>query len=113
VQVQDSLSTELLLTRQVIYVFCYVTKVLLTTPTTPKDRMKAIVEASEGFVYLVRSLISCYLTLLYFMSALFNFDVPFYLSYSDPEFSHILAYVIIFLVAFGMPFGLPIIECVF
>lgn len=27
--------------------------VLLTTPTTPKDRMKAIVEASEGFVYLV------------------------------------------------------------
>lgn len=29
--------------------------VLLTTPTTPKDRMKAIVEASEGFVYLVSS----------------------------------------------------------
>lgn len=27
--------------------------VLLTTPTTPRDRMKAIVEASEGFVYLV------------------------------------------------------------
>ncbi|KNA11141.1 hypothetical protein SOVF_137970 [Spinacia oleracea] len=27
--------------------------VLLTTPTTPKDRMKAIVDASEGFVYLV------------------------------------------------------------
>lgn len=27
--------------------------VLLTTPTTPTDRMKAIVEASEGFVYLV------------------------------------------------------------
>ncbi|KAH0436611.1 hypothetical protein IEQ34_026393 [Dendrobium chrysotoxum] len=26
--------------------------VLLTTPTTPTDRMKAIVEASEGFVYL-------------------------------------------------------------
>ncbi|KAK8532512.1 hypothetical protein V6N13_131832 [Hibiscus sabdariffa] len=30
--------------------------VLLTTPTTPKDRMKAIVEASEGFVYLVSSI---------------------------------------------------------
>lgn len=30
-------------------------KVLLTTPTTPKYRMKAIVEAAEGFVYLVRS----------------------------------------------------------
>ncbi|GAV81023.1 Trp_syntA domain-containing protein [Cephalotus follicularis] len=29
--------------------------VLLTTPTTPKDRMKAIVEAAEGFVYLVSS----------------------------------------------------------
>jgi tryptophan synthase alpha chain len=29
--------------------------VLLTTPTTPKTRMKAIVEASEGFVYLVSS----------------------------------------------------------
>lgn len=29
--------------------------VLLTTPTTPKDRMNAIVEASEGFVYLVSS----------------------------------------------------------
>ncbi|XP_022155957.1 tryptophan synthase alpha chain-like [Momordica charantia] len=29
--------------------------VLLTTPTTPKDRMKDIVEASEGFVYLVSS----------------------------------------------------------
>lgn len=29
--------------------------VLLTTPTTPSDRMKAIVEASEGFVYLVSS----------------------------------------------------------
>ncbi|KAL5561802.1 hypothetical protein UlMin_031549 [Ulmus minor] len=29
--------------------------VLLTTPTTPKERMKAIVEASEGFVYLVSS----------------------------------------------------------
>ncbi|CAN1844795.1 Tryptophan synthase alpha chain, chloroplastic [Linum perenne] len=27
--------------------------VLLTTPTTPTDRMKAIVEASEGFIYLV------------------------------------------------------------
>ncbi|KOM56961.1 hypothetical protein LR48_Vigan10g285300 [Vigna angularis] len=26
--------------------------VLLTTPTTPKDRMKAIVDAAEGFVYL-------------------------------------------------------------
>lgn len=30
-------------------------KVLLTTPTTPTARMKAIVEASEGFVYLVGS----------------------------------------------------------
>ncbi|KAG7018173.1 Tryptophan synthase alpha chain, partial [Cucurbita argyrosperma subsp. argyrosperma] len=30
--------------------------VLLTTPTTPKDRMKNIVEASEGFVYLVSSI---------------------------------------------------------
>ncbi|XP_039131505.1 tryptophan synthase alpha chain-like isoform X1 [Dioscorea cayenensis subsp. rotundata] len=29
--------------------------VLLTTPTTPQERMKAIVEASEGFVYLVSS----------------------------------------------------------
>ncbi|KAJ0965389.1 hypothetical protein J5N97_026527 [Dioscorea zingiberensis] len=29
--------------------------VLLTTPTTPSERMKAIVEASEGFVYLVSS----------------------------------------------------------
>ncbi|ERN01456.1 tryptophan synthase alpha chain [Amborella trichopoda] len=29
--------------------------VLLTTPTTPTDRMKAICEASEGFVYLVSS----------------------------------------------------------
>ncbi|XP_058084677.1 tryptophan synthase alpha chain-like [Magnolia sinica] len=29
--------------------------VLLTTPTTPTHRMKAIVEASEGFVYLVSS----------------------------------------------------------
>ncbi|KAL3626066.1 cTPxI [Castilleja foliolosa] len=29
--------------------------VLLTTPTTPTVRMKAIVEASEGFVYLVSS----------------------------------------------------------
>lgn len=28
-------------------------QVLLTTPTTPTERMKAIVEASEGFVYLV------------------------------------------------------------
>ncbi|KOM25139.1 hypothetical protein LR48_Vigan50s005900 [Vigna angularis] len=27
--------------------------VLLTTPTTPKNRMKAIVDAAEGFVYLV------------------------------------------------------------
>lgn len=27
--------------------------VLLTTPTTPTDRMKAIVDAAEGFVYLV------------------------------------------------------------
>ncbi|KAJ4833169.1 cTPxI [Turnera subulata] len=30
--------------------------VLLTTPTTPAERMKAIVEASEGFVYLVSSI---------------------------------------------------------
>jgi tryptophan synthase alpha chain len=29
--------------------------VLLTTPTTPKERMNAIVEASEGFIYLVSS----------------------------------------------------------
>ncbi|XP_020228247.1 tryptophan synthase alpha chain isoform X1 [Cajanus cajan] len=29
--------------------------VLLTTPTTPTDRMKAIVDAAEGFVYLVSS----------------------------------------------------------
>ncbi|XP_058198115.1 tryptophan synthase alpha chain isoform X2 [Rhododendron vialii] len=29
--------------------------VLLTTPTTPTERMKAIVEVSEGFVYLVSS----------------------------------------------------------
>lgn len=29
--------------------------VLLTTPTTPTDRMKDIVQASEGFVYLVSS----------------------------------------------------------
>ncbi|KAJ9172031.1 hypothetical protein P3X46_015321 [Hevea brasiliensis] len=29
--------------------------VLLTTPTTPVERMRAIVEASEGFVYLVSS----------------------------------------------------------
>ncbi|KAI4373132.1 hypothetical protein MLD38_011291 [Melastoma candidum] len=29
--------------------------VLLTTPTTPTSRMKSIVEASEGFVYLVSS----------------------------------------------------------
>ncbi|XP_072986935.1 tryptophan synthase alpha chain-like isoform X1 [Typha latifolia] len=29
--------------------------VLLTTPTTPTDRMKSIVEASEGFIYLVSS----------------------------------------------------------
>ncbi|GFZ04784.1 aldolase-type TIM barrel family protein [Actinidia rufa] len=29
--------------------------VLLTTPTTPTERMKAIVEASEGYVYLVSS----------------------------------------------------------
>ncbi|CAI0385648.1 unnamed protein product [Linum tenue] len=30
--------------------------VLLTTPTTPTERMKAIVEASEGFIYLVSSI---------------------------------------------------------
>ncbi|CAF1715353.1 unnamed protein product [Brassica napus] len=29
--------------------------VLLTTPTTPKERMNAIVEASQGFIYLVSS----------------------------------------------------------
>ncbi|KAH1106138.1 hypothetical protein J1N35_009906 [Gossypium stocksii] len=29
--------------------------VMLTTPTTPTDRMKAIVESAEGFVYLVSS----------------------------------------------------------
>ncbi|KAF3336973.1 Tryptophan synthase alpha chain [Carex littledalei] len=29
--------------------------VLLTTPTTPTERMKAIAEASEGFIYLVSS----------------------------------------------------------
>lgn len=47
-----------------------VVKVLLTTPTTPIDRMKAIVEAAEGFVYLVRSFsivdaprpVSCFLS---------------------------------------------------
>ncbi|XP_023554754.1 tryptophan synthase alpha chain-like isoform X3 [Cucurbita pepo subsp. pepo] len=41
-----------------IIISCYTSSicgVLLTTPTTPKDRMKAIVEASEGFVYLVSS----------------------------------------------------------
>lgn len=32
---------------------CFGLKVLLTTPTTPTERMKAIVEAAEGFVYLV------------------------------------------------------------
>ncbi|KAL7602347.1 tryptophan synthase alpha chain [Lactuca sativa] len=30
--------------------------VLLTTPTTPRDRMKAIVEVTEGFLYLVSSI---------------------------------------------------------
>ncbi|KAI3898650.1 hypothetical protein MKW98_000763 [Papaver atlanticum] len=30
--------------------------VLLTTPTTPTERMKSIVDASEGFVYLVSSI---------------------------------------------------------
>ncbi|CAN0898240.1 Tryptophan synthase alpha chain [Linum grandiflorum] len=30
--------------------------VLLTTPTTPTERMKSIVEASEGFIYLVSSI---------------------------------------------------------
>ncbi len=29
-------------------------QVLLTTPTTPPDRMKAITAASGGFVYLVK-----------------------------------------------------------
>jgi tryptophan synthase alpha subunit len=50
-----------------------VDKVLLTTPTTPKDRMKAIVEAAEGFVYLVRSFsivdapcpVSCFLSFFF------------------------------------------------
>lgn len=37
----------------IYYIYFFVTKVLLTTPTTPKDRMKKIVEVSEGFVYLV------------------------------------------------------------
>lgn len=37
-------------------IFFFHFKVLLTTPTTPTARMKAIVEASEGFVYLVGSL---------------------------------------------------------
>jgi len=27
--------------------------ILLTTPTTPRDRMQAIAKASQGFVYLV------------------------------------------------------------
>ncbi len=27
--------------------------ILLTTPTTPKERMQAIAKASQGFVYLV------------------------------------------------------------
>ena len=35
------------------YFFC--SRYLLKTPTTPTDRMKSIVSASEGFVYLVRS----------------------------------------------------------
>jgi tryptophan synthase alpha subunit len=30
-------------------------QVLLTTPTTPTERMKAIVEAADGFVSLVRA----------------------------------------------------------
>lgn len=30
--------------------------VLLTTPTTPRERMKSIVEATEGFLYLVSSI---------------------------------------------------------
>lgn len=41
---------------QLIYMYCL--KVLLTTPTTPTERMKAIVEASEGFLYLVSFSIS-------------------------------------------------------
>ncbi|PIA31562.1 hypothetical protein AQUCO_04900099v1 [Aquilegia coerulea] len=32
--------------------------VLLTTPITPKEEMKRIVESAEGFVYLVRSIVS-------------------------------------------------------
>lgn len=37
-----------------LFSFSFITpQVLLTTPTTPIERMKAIVEASEGFVYLV------------------------------------------------------------
>lgn len=42
----------------------YDLQVLLTTPTTPMDRMKAIAEASEGFLYLVRLLSFC--PLIYF-----------------------------------------------
>lgn len=35
--------------------FFDVMKVLLTTPTTPTNRMKDIVDGAEGFVYLVRA----------------------------------------------------------
>lgn len=40
-----------------IWCICFfdVMKVLLTTPTTPTNRMKAIVDGAEGFVYLVRA----------------------------------------------------------
>lgn len=38
------------------FIYIYGLKVLLTTPTTPTDRMKAIVQAAEGFIYLVRFL---------------------------------------------------------
>jgi tryptophan synthase alpha subunit len=39
-------------------------QVLLTTPTTPEDRMKEITEASEGFVYLVSTSIAAYIKCL-------------------------------------------------
>lgn len=47
----------LLLDVTVIHLICWCDfQVLLTTPTTPIDRMRAIAEASEGFLYLVRFL---------------------------------------------------------
>jgi hypothetical protein len=44
--------------------------VLLTTPTTPTDRMKEIAKASEGFLYLVSVQLQAYIFCLTFMSAL-------------------------------------------